>query len=108
VTCQQTLRAEGKAYPRTCQECGLGPCKEVRAPDPATAEIEKLKSVVEGGILVVTRLNARLAEQDALLADVEEVLSSVSGIYDGSYEHLPHWRRPWLNSRRVRFAGVNS
>lgn len=25
--CQQELRAQGKAYPRTCQECGLGPCK---------------------------------------------------------------------------------
>lgn len=25
--CTKALRAEGKPYPRTCQECGLGPCK---------------------------------------------------------------------------------
>jgi len=25
--CQMRMREEGKAYPRTCQVCGLGPCK---------------------------------------------------------------------------------
>lgn len=25
-TCNQTLKAQGKVYPRTCQKCGLGPC----------------------------------------------------------------------------------
>ena len=25
-TCNNTLRAQGKAYPRTCKKCGLGPC----------------------------------------------------------------------------------
>ena len=25
-TCNKTLRAEGKAYPRTCRKCGKGPC----------------------------------------------------------------------------------
>jgi len=25
-TCSETLRAQGKAYPRTCRKCGLGPC----------------------------------------------------------------------------------
>ena len=25
-TCSETLRAQGKAYPRTCKKCGLGPC----------------------------------------------------------------------------------
>lgn len=31
--CQQDLRAEGKPYPRTCQLCGLGPCKKHPTPD---------------------------------------------------------------------------
>ena len=26
--CSNTLRLLGKPYPRTCQECGLGPCKD--------------------------------------------------------------------------------
>jgi len=25
-TCSETLRAQGKAYPRTCKKCGFGPC----------------------------------------------------------------------------------
>jgi hypothetical protein len=25
-TCSENLRAQGKAYPRTCKKCGLGPC----------------------------------------------------------------------------------
>jgi hypothetical protein len=25
--CTEDLRKAGKAYPRTCAECGLGPCK---------------------------------------------------------------------------------
>ena len=25
--CTKRLQAQGVAYPRTCQECGLGPCK---------------------------------------------------------------------------------
>jgi hypothetical protein len=40
-TCNETLRAQGKAYPRTCRKCGLGPC--IGAPkqppeQPATEE----------------------------------------------------------------------
>lgn len=26
--CSRALRAQGKPSPRTCQECGLGPCKD--------------------------------------------------------------------------------
>ena len=26
-TCSELLRLAGKPYPRTCSECGLGPCK---------------------------------------------------------------------------------
>jgi hypothetical protein len=26
ITCSETLRAQGKAYPRTCRKCGKGPC----------------------------------------------------------------------------------
>jgi hypothetical protein len=28
-TCSNALRAQGKAYPRTCKKCGLGPCIEL-------------------------------------------------------------------------------
>lgn len=32
--CNNALRTQGKAYPRTCAECGLGPCKAIQIPDP--------------------------------------------------------------------------
>ena len=28
-TCNNALRAQGKAYPRTCKKCGFGPCVEL-------------------------------------------------------------------------------
>ena len=28
-TCNNALREQGKAYPRTCKKCGLGPCVEL-------------------------------------------------------------------------------
>jgi hypothetical protein len=28
MTCQKILQAQNKPYPRTCEECGLGPCKQ--------------------------------------------------------------------------------
>jgi hypothetical protein len=38
-TCNETLRAQGKAYPRTCKKCGLGPC--IGAPKPAAAPVQE-------------------------------------------------------------------
>jgi cytochrome c5 len=32
-TCSETLRAQGKAYPRTCRKCGKGPCIGVPKPE---------------------------------------------------------------------------
>ena len=39
-TCNNTLRAQGKAYPRTCRKCGLGPCVADRAQPAPVQEIE--------------------------------------------------------------------
>ncbi|MBW8783012.1 MAG: hypothetical protein JF599_14165 [Verrucomicrobia bacterium] len=33
--CNETLKLQGKSYPRTCAKCGLGPC--VGSPMPAPA-----------------------------------------------------------------------
>lgn len=39
-TCTETLKAQGKPYPRTCQKCGLGPCvgHPLLSPAPSTTE----------------------------------------------------------------------
>lgn len=31
MTCSHQLRAQNRPYPRTCTDCGLGPCKETRS-----------------------------------------------------------------------------
>ena len=41
--CQQELRAAGKPYPRTCQLCGLGPCKE-RPIAKSPSELDRLRA----------------------------------------------------------------
>jgi hypothetical protein len=41
-TCNETLRAQGKAYPRTCRKCGLGPC--IGAPKPPPAQPAPVQS----------------------------------------------------------------
>jgi len=33
--CSEALRIHGFAYPRTCKECGLGPCKQLKLPSPS-------------------------------------------------------------------------
>ena len=45
-TCSETLRLEGRAYPRTCKKCGLGPCigKPVAQP-----EQEPVARVIDNG-----------------------------------------------------------
>ena len=35
-TCSNALRAQGKAYPRTCKKCGLGPCVGLAQPSQRT------------------------------------------------------------------------
>jgi hypothetical protein len=41
-TCSETLRAQGKAYPRTCRKCGKGPC--IGAPkQPPAAPVQEPK-----------------------------------------------------------------
>jgi hypothetical protein len=41
-TCNETLRAQGKAYPRTCRKCGKGPC--IGAPKPPPTQPAPVQS----------------------------------------------------------------
>lgn len=45
-TCNETLRAENKPYPRTCAKCGLGPCVGHPLPSPAAATAFELVHIV--------------------------------------------------------------
>jgi hypothetical protein len=45
-TCNNTLRTQGKAYPRTCKKCGLGPC--IGAPKQPSAVPAPVQSAERG------------------------------------------------------------
>jgi hypothetical protein len=45
-TCSETLRAQGKAYPRTCRKCGKGPC--IGAPKQLPAQPASVQEPVVG------------------------------------------------------------
>ena len=42
MSCSEELRKDGKAYPRTCAECGFGPCRKKLKPEPAPLTPETL------------------------------------------------------------------
>lgn len=99
MTCQQELRAAGSPYPRTCQDCGLGPCK--RAPQRPAADVTALKV-------------AEAPAKADLLALIDELRS---GIEDGSIISLVaipvHPNREWSTRsageiRTLELAGMLS
>jgi hypothetical protein len=47
-TCNETLRAQGKAYPRTCRKCGLGPC--IGAPAAPVVDCHATGVCVQSGL----------------------------------------------------------
>jgi hypothetical protein len=70
--CTYELRKQGVPYPRTCAECGLGPCKAghfVPAPKPVS-EIDTLR-----------------AENAALRASRDELLEALQRLLKAADEH---------------------
>jgi hypothetical protein len=49
-TCNETLRAQGKEYPRTCKKCGFGPCvgKPKSDTTPPAAQPAPVQEFVDG------------------------------------------------------------
>ncbi len=71
-TCSNALRAQGKAYPRTCKKCGLGPCVADRV-QPAQRtwvgltdeEVMEIAFNFDVPSLVVRTAEAKLKEKNA-------------------------------------------
>jgi hypothetical protein len=61
LRCQQEARHAGIAYPRTCQLCGLGPCKIHLTPDPIP-EIRLTKIVTPDSQVTISLSKAQEAE----------------------------------------------
>lgn len=78
MACTHTLRDQGKPYPRTCSECGLGPCHYKRddhhpaTPPPVASDalvqelVEALKPIQDE----VRRLGPHHPDEDLFICDV--------------------------------------
>lgn len=66
--CQQALRLQGKPYPRTCEVCGLGPCKDKRAvADVVGAMVD---GTVQAGLLdAIDQLIERLVASRKIVSE---------------------------------------
>jgi hypothetical protein len=58
-TCNETLRAQDKAYPRTCKKCGKGPCIGAPKQPPAQPAVQVLPFGVGGGLVAIKTLLSR-------------------------------------------------
>ena len=76
-TCSKTLREQGKACPRTCKKCGLGPCIADRV-QPAQQQEQKPYGYVS------------LEDGNKFQFDKPEI-----GIWKPVYTTPPH-RKPWV------------
>ena len=70
-TCSETLRAQGKAYPRTCKRCGLGPCVGAPKQPPATQPAPDLQAELEATNRQVEILSDALAESRREVAQLK-------------------------------------
>lgn len=67
MACTIELRKTGKAAPRTCEECGLGPCPKYS--DPDAPEWKPNESAEEIRRKVAVKLHAERVEIEAKLSE---------------------------------------
>lgn len=77
MACNQELREQGKPYPRTCRDCGLGRCKRPSYQD-LRAEIERLTKERDYKQTVIEKLSDHIekveAERDQAVAAAYEAV----------------------------------
>jgi hypothetical protein len=83
-TCSEALRAQGKAYPRTCRKCGKGPC--IGAPKQPPAQPAPVQSCYCPNC---ETMGKELAALKAQPAPVQEPVARV--IDDGTPEGATEW-----------------
>jgi hypothetical protein len=77
MKCQQNRRNAGLVYPRTCENCGLGPCRYHRKPPLPTAETmaaEIAETIIPGTGIGQPQVRANLTA--LLIAFAKEIKRS--------------------------------
>jgi hypothetical protein len=71
-TCSETLRAQGKAYPRTCRKCGLGPCIGAPNQPPAAPNLQAELDATNRQVEILSDALAESRREVAALKAVQE------------------------------------
>ena len=116
--CNYELRRQGRVYPRTCAECGLGPCKyQNKPPIPETAptDTERVQHVKRGTTYTVVgeaklQSSGSIAE-GAMLTVYRDVNSGALWVRptdefrDGRFVTLSDPAPPLDTERKLALAG---
>lgn len=96
-TCNELLRANGKPYPRTCRECGLGPCKQAK---PARVEQESTVAIyVDGASTYRAGLEAARREHAVGRPDYEQI--ALEAVKVAAEDMGVDWRTVRVRRQRI-------
>jgi len=79
-TCNETLRAQGKPYPRTCKKCGLGPCIGKPKSDTTPPASPVQEPAIKQGWDVDTLLDKPAAQRQWVGLTDESVVSAAARV----------------------------
>jgi hypothetical protein len=78
-TCRETLRAQGKAYPRTCRKCGLGPCIGAPKQLPTQPATEDSSATQPAPVREPVKFNEELHQERERRQQLEAELMRMQG-----------------------------
>ncbi len=83
MSCNNMLRAERKSYPRTCAECGLGPCNWKPAQAiAAPIDIKQVQTDFDNGTLICRETWRQVLDLAARAEYLEVQLANVNAAHD--------------------------
>lgn len=126
--CQQDLREAGRACPRTCAVCGLGPCQRrplptSTAPDDVLVRLKVVISAFEGdahtrAVIEIDMLRSAAAEIERLRAEIARENSAYVRAFEADQAPKPErWqvrcvpppsKADWLTEDGEPFAVTNT
>lgn len=76
MSCNEELKANGKAYPRTCEDCRLGPCKKGYSMKPG------VPSALPPSVFVVRNDETEKTVVTSTEAEAEKLAELIGGKWD--------------------------
>jgi hypothetical protein len=115
-TCNETLRAQGKAYPRTCRKCGLGPCIGAPVQEPVAwgvdwgkdgNSVSIIKRLSDGNIEVLAWEYAPHPPQRTWVGLTDEEMKDALTSVDAETKRLPPGFRDFARNIEAKLKEKN-